>query len=102
MNDALKRKVDILDEDLLKCKTEMGKELEKGNLRMNGLSLQVNEVKESIDEVKEALDLLLKIFRASKGFYIFSGWVGSIIIKLGLVLGSIAGLVYFIKTGSWK
>lgn len=102
MTDALKRRVDDLGEDLLTCKTEVGQELEKGNLRMNGLSLQIKEVATSVETLNKNIELLLKIFNSAKTFWTFSGWIGKFIIKTATVGGSIALIIYFVKTGSWS
>ena len=95
------RRIDDLSEDLLECKSEVGKELEKGNIRMNGLSGKIDEIAKSVETLNRNIDLLLKIFDSAKGFWTFSGWIGKFIIKFAIFGGSIAAIIYFLKTGSW-
>lgn len=102
MTEKLNRRIDDLGDSLLECKTEVGQELEKGNIRMNGLSLKIDKIATSVETLNGNIDLLLKIFNAGKGFWTFSGWIGKFIIKFAIIGGSIATVIYFIKTGEWK
>jgi len=65
-------KLEALEADLLECKTEVGKELERGNIRMN-------ELQDKIDSISASIEELLSIFRAANGFAKVMGWIGKIL-----------------------
>ncbi len=58
----MNRRVTDLADELLECKSEVGRELEKGNKRMNGLGVQIDEVAASLNDLAESIESLLEIF----------------------------------------
>ena len=102
MTEELSRRISDVSNNLRECKTEVGKELEKGNIRMDSLRLKVDDVSVKLEDLLKKIDLLIKVFETSKSFFTFSGWLGTIIIKTSLVMASLAALIYFVKTGTWS
>lgn len=95
------RRISDVENSLLECKTEMGQELEKGNVRMGKMANQIKMVSENQEELMTKIDTLISIFDAGEKFFKVIGWIGKGIKWTALVGGSLAAIIYFIKTGSW-
>ena len=95
------RRITDIENSLLECKTEMGQELEKGNIRMNLIGSQVKDISSKQEKIMEKMDSIIDIFDTSVKFFKFSGWIGTVLIKLSLVLAAIVAIYHLVTTGEW-
>lgn len=101
-HDKLHRRISDVAEELLECKTEVGRELEAGNIKFDALNLKMTELETKIDSFIKRIEDFIVIIEAAEGFFKFLGYIGTIFKWIVSIVAPLIALYYFIKTGHWK
>ncbi len=101
MSELNKRITDVAEE-LLECKTEVGRELERGSIEMDRLNRKIDVVQDNLNSIIVDMSDLLTIFRASEGFFKVMATFGQFVKWLAIIGISATAIIHFAKTGNWK
>jgi len=77
-------------------------ELESGTERMTCISDQVEEVSATLQTLAARIETVVSIFQTGDKVLTFFVGVGNVAKWFAMVGGSIALILYFLKTGHWK
>jgi len=87
--------------DLLECKTEVGQQVEKLNIKVEDHMTAFDQMNQDWQKFREDFSDMLHIFRSARGFFRVLGWIGTAakwITAVGAVLGS---FWYLLSNGHW-
>lgn len=98
----MKRRITDVADDLLECKSEVGQELEKGNIRMNRLDGKIDDALQELSEMSLKISLLIEIFEAGHGALKVMGWIGKGVKWLMGIGIAVYAIKIFLTTGHWK
>ena len=99
---AILEEINRVEDDMLECRAEITKTLNKGSTRMDCLSAQIEEVSATLSTLSGRIETLIAIFEAGEKFFKVIGWVGVAVKWLAITGGSVAVIWHFTRTGQWK